>query len=113
MLIRLMAVVAFALLATTPSLTLAQSMPAPASAPQRPTQAQVQSAMAAANLNLRQKRKLKPMVATYKAQVGSAPDEQAKNNATQQLIASMKTVLSPEQQAAFKAALTNEMSASH
>jgi hypothetical protein len=113
MLLRLTAVGAFALVALAPSFTLAQSGPAPATAPQRPTQAQVQAAMAAANLNLRQKRKLKPMVDTYKSQVASAPDEQTKTNATQQLIASMKTVLSPDQQAAFKQALTNQMSAPH
>jgi len=102
-----------ALAATTSSFTVAQSMPAAAPAQQRPTQAQVQAALGAANLTLRQKRKLKPMVDTYKSQVASATDEQAKGNATQQLIASMKTVLSPEQQAAFKQALTNEMAASH
>jgi hypothetical protein len=117
MLIRWIGALAFALAATAPSLTVAQSMPgaAPAAAPaqQRPTQAQVQAALGAANLTLRQKRKLKPMVDTYKSQVGSAPDEQAKSDATKQLIASMKTVLSPNQQTAFQQALTNEMGASH
>jgi hypothetical protein len=115
MLKRLIGVLAFALAATAPSLTVAQSMPAAAPAPAqpRPTQAQVQAAMGAANLDLRQKRKLKPMVDTYKSQVASAPDEQTKSNAAQQLIASMKTVMSPAQQAAFKQALTNEMATSH
>jgi hypothetical protein len=110
---RLIAVLAFALVAIAPNMTLAQSAMAPASAPQRPTQAQVQAAMGAANVDLRQKRKLKPMVDTYKSQMASAPNEQAKTGATQQLIASMKTVLSPNQQAAFKQSLMNQMAASH
>lgn len=113
MLKRLVAVFALAFATVTPAVAFAQSAPAPASAQQRPTQAQVQAAMAAANLDLRQKRKLKPMVDTYKSQVASAQNEQAKTAATQQLIASMKTVLTPNQQAAFKEALMNEMSAGH
>jgi hypothetical protein len=77
----------------------------------QPTQAQVQAALKAANLSLRQKRALKPMVDTYKSQVANAPNAQAKEAATQQLIASMKTVLSPAQQAAFKESLMNQMAA--
>jgi hypothetical protein len=96
---------------TIVSTVVGQSMPAGAQPPPRPTQAQVQSALSAANLSFRQKRKLRPMVDTYKSQVASAPDEQAKTAATQQLIASMKTVLFPAQQAAFKESLTNQMAA--
>jgi hypothetical protein len=112
MLLRLFSVLIFALIANVPSLTLAQSMPAMAPM-QRPTQAQVQTALAASNVTFRQKRKLKPFVDTYKSQIASAPNEQAKANATQQLIASMKTVLSPDQQAAFKQSLMNQMAAGH
>ena len=89
---------------------VAQSSPA-AVPPPKPTSAQVKSALEAANLSLLQKHKLKPMLDTYQSQIASAPNQQAKDAATQQLIASMKTVLSPAQQAAFKESLTNQMSA--
>jgi hypothetical protein len=113
MLIRLIAVLAFVLTANAPSFTLAQPVPAPASTHQRPTKGQIEAAMAAANVNFRQKLKLKRMMDTYKSQIAAAPNEQAKTAATQQLIASAKTVLSPSQQAAFKQSLTNQMAASH
>jgi hypothetical protein len=110
--LRLSAVLAFALLSgIAPSVTLAQAAPAAAPAQPRPTQAQVQAALSAANVDLRQKRKLKPMMETYKSQIANAPNDQAKTNATQQLIASMKTVLSPAQQGAFKQSLENQMAA--
>jgi hypothetical protein len=92
--------------------SVAQSVPEAKSPPQ-PTQAQVQAALAAANVSFRQKRKLRPMLATYKSQVASVPDAQAKASATQQLLASMKTVLSPAQQDAFKLSLTNQMGPPH
>jgi hypothetical protein len=111
--LRLSAVLAFALLGgLAPSVILAQSAPAAAPAQPRPTQAQVQAALSAANVDFRQKRKLKPMMETYKSQIASASNDQAKANATQQLIASMKTVLSPAQQGAFKQSLENQMAAS-
>jgi hypothetical protein len=122
MFMRLIAILAIVLVGITPSLTLAQSapgaapaQPAPAAAPAQPhpTQAQVKAALEAANVDFRQKRKLKPMVDTYKSQMASAQDDQSKANANQQLIASMKTVLSPAQQAAFKQSLMNQMAASH
>jgi hypothetical protein len=112
MIVRLFVLLAFVLVGNLPSIALAQSAPAAAPA-QRPTQAQVQAALGAANLTIRQKRQLKPMIDTYKSQIASAPNEQAKQGATQQLIASMKTVLSPPQQAAFKQSLMNQMAAAH
>jgi hypothetical protein len=90
---------------------LAQSAPAAAPAQPRPTQGQVQAALSAANVDFRQKRKLKPMMQTYKSQIANAPNEQAKASATQQLVDSMKTVLSPAQQAAFKQSLENQLAA--
>lgn len=101
------------LLGAAPAVVLAQLAPAAAQAQQMPTQAQVKAALGAANLDLRQKRKLKPMADTYKSQMASAPNDQAKQAATQQMIASMKTVLSPAQQAAFKDSLVNQMAAQH
>lgn len=113
MFIRLLAVLAFVLTVNAPVLTLAQSQPAAAPAQPRPTKGQIQAAMAAANVDVRQKRKLKPMMDTYKSQMDGATNDQAKTAATQQLIASMKTVLSPAQQAAFKQSLMNQMAAGH
>jgi hypothetical protein len=113
MFLRLFAVLALVVLSgIAPRVTLAQSAPAAAPAQPRPTQAQVQAALSAANVDLRQKRKLKPMMETYKSQIANAPNDQAKSSATQQLVASMKTVLSPAQQAAFQQSLENQMAAS-
>lgn len=113
MFLRLFAVLALVLLSgIAPLVSLAQSAPAAAPAQPRPTQAQVQAALSAANVDLRQKRKLKPMINTYKSQMANASSDQAKTNATQQLVASMKTVLSPAQQAAFQLSLENQMAAS-
>jgi hypothetical protein len=87
--------------------------PAAQAPPPQPTQAQVQAAVAAAEPDIRQKLKLKKMFDTYKSQLSSATNAQEKTDATQQLIASMKTVLSPLQQAAVKQSLETQMAVGH
>ena len=92
---------------------VAEAAPVVQTAPPQPTQAQLQTAIAAASPNFRQKIKLKKISDTFKSQMGSATTEQEKTAATQQFTASLKTVLTPEQQAVVKQSLEMQMAGLH
>ena len=115
-----LAVAALAITTLTPLASIAQTAPAPAGGMggamgdmKPPTKDQIKTALKATNPSIRQLRALKPMMSNYQSQVESAPDQTSKRAATKQLVAGMKTVLSPEQQSAFKQSLMSQMMASH
>jgi len=91
----------------------AQSGPPPAGAASAMSPAQMQaavkSALDACHLSLRQKREIKPMVDNYKSAAASAPDDATKKAAAKTLLQNINGVLTPGQQATFKASLQNSM----
>jgi hypothetical protein len=102
------------LFAAVPTVALAQTGTAPAGAmAMKPTKEQVQTALKATNPSLKQMRELKPMMSSYQSQVAAAPDDASKKAASQQLMTSMATVLSPGQMTTFKQSLMSQMMAAH
>ncbi len=79
----------------------------------KPTKEQVQTALKATHPSLRQMKEIKPMVETYKSQAAMATTDEAKQAAGKQLMTSMNTVLTPDQQATFKKSLVSQMMSDH
>lgn len=79
-----------------------------------PSQVQtaVRNALQAADLTIRQKMQIKPMVQDYQQQTANA-DAATKKSAQEALLKKIYGVLTPDQQAKFKASLKASMAASH
>jgi Spy/CpxP family protein refolding chaperone len=71
-------------------------------------QAAVKTALQASDLTLHQKMQIKPMVQQYQQQTANA-DAATKKSAQEQLLKSIYGVMTPDQQAKFKASLKASM----
>jgi hypothetical protein len=90
--------------------TVAQAnAPTPASTPtQAEVQAAVKKALQSVNLTMPQMRQIRPMIANYKAQTANA-DAATKKAAKETLLEGIYGVLTPAQQAEFKASLKQSL----
>ncbi|MGA8097569.1 MAG: hypothetical protein WB810_02795 [Candidatus Cybelea sp.] len=97
---------------TTSALLFAIVTPSVAFAQQSPTPSQVQtavrSALQAAQLTPREKMQIKPMIEQYQQQTANA-DAATKKSAKEQLLKSIYGVMTPDQQAKFKASLKSSL----
>ncbi|HEX4012404.1 MAG TPA: hypothetical protein VHX17_00800 [Candidatus Cybelea sp.] len=71
-------------------------------------QTAVKNAIAAAGLSMRQKMKIKPMIEQYQQQTANA-DAATKKSAKEELLKNIYGVMTPDQQAKFKASLKSSM----
>ena len=99
----------FQIIATL-ALSCAVMTPSIAFAQQSPSQVQtaVRSAIQAAQLTPQQKLKIKPMLEQYQQQTANA-DAAAKKSAQEQLLKNIYGVMTPDQQAKFKASLKSSL----
>ncbi|MGB8909922.1 MAG: hypothetical protein WCC84_14350 [Candidatus Cybelea sp.] len=87
----------------TPSVAFAQQSPTPSQ-----VQTAVRSALQAAQLTPREKMQIKPMIEQYQQQTANA-DAATKKSAKEQLLKGIYGVMTPEQQAKFKASLKSSL----
>jgi len=85
----------------TPSLAFAQQSPSQ-------VQTAVRNAVQAAQLTPQQKLKIRPMLEQYQQQTANA-DAATKKSAQQQLLKNIYGVMTPDQQAKFKASLKSSL----
>lgn len=92
------------------TLALAVAAPIAAVAQQNPSQVQaaVKTAIQSAGLSMHQKMQIKPMVQQYQQQTANA-DAATKKSAQQELLKKIYGVMTPDQQAKFKASLKSSM----
>jgi ABC-type transporter MlaC component len=76
----------------------------------KPTQEQVMTALKATKPSLSQMREMKPLLQTYKSETANA-DDATKKASAKKLIDGLKTILTPEQQDAFKKSMMSQLSA--
>jgi hypothetical protein len=105
-LLHIIAALAFSSAIATPSVVFAQGA-APSSSQ---VQTAVHSALQAADLTMHQKMQIKPMIEQYQQQTANA-DDATKKSAKQQLLKSIYGVMTPDQQAKFKASLKSSLGA--
>jgi hypothetical protein len=90
----------------SPSVAIAQQSPSPSQ-----VQAAVKTAIKAAELSPHQLMQIKPMVQQYQQQTANADDAQ-KKTAKEQLLKGIVGIMTPDQQAKFKASLKSSLGSS-